>query len=387
MKDIQTKTLHAGSLRPRVRGAIVTPVFQSSTFEYHGEDYHDVGYLRLSNSPNHLVLGERVAALEAAEAALVTGSGMAAISATLLTHLSSGDHLLVQDCLYGGTSGFLNNELRRFGIEYSVIDAQAPGSWDSMLRPTTRAVYVETLTNPLVQMADLEAVVAFARDHGLVSIVDNTFASPVNFRPAALGFDLVVESCTKYMSGHNDLVAGCVAASAERVRRVKLTLDHLGGTLDPHGCFLLERGLKTLALRVRHQSQSAERIAAALAAHPAVTVVNYPGLPSHPQHARARRLLDGFGGMMSFELRGGMEAADRFLERVEYPAVAASLGGAESLVVRPAAAVHSGLSPQERAETGITDGLIRLSVGLEATEDLLGDIRAALDAAVPAAAE
>ncbi len=386
MKQIQTKSLHAGSPRPRIRGAVSMPIFQSSTFEYHGEGYHDVGYLRLSNSPNHVVLGERIAALEQSEAALVTGSGMAAISGTLLSLLSSGDHLLVQDVLYGGTSGLLDNDMRRLGIEYTVVDVQDPSSWSASLRDNTRVIYVETLTNPLVQLADLEAVAPFAQEHGLLSVIDNTFASPVNCRPITLGFDLAIESCTKYMSGHNDLIAGCVSGASHRVRKIKLTLDHLGGALDPHSCFLLERGIKTLALRVRHQNQSAGTIAASLAEHPAVKSVNYPGLETHPQHERASKLLDGYGGMMSFELHGGLEAAEAFLGAVQLPAVAASLGGAESLIVRPAAAVHSGLSPEERARSGVTDGLIRFSVGLEGTEDLLADLHMALEVTAPATA-
>ncbi len=386
MKQIQTKSLHAGSLRPRLRGAVVTPIFQSTTFEYHGEAYHDVGYLRLSNSPNHQVLAARIAALEESEAALVTGSGMAAISCTLLSILSNGDHMLVQDCLYGGTTGLINHDLHRLGISTTVIDPQAPGTWKACLQKNTRLIYVETLTNPLVQLADLESVVAFARDNGLVSVIDNTFASPVNCRPITLGFDLVVESCTKYMSGHNDLIVGSMAGSAERVHEARLTLNHLGGSLDPHGCYLLERGLKTLGLRVGHQTGSAGRIAARLVEHPAIARVNYPGLPAHPQHERAKRLLDGFGGMMSFELKGGVEPAEAFLAKLQLPAVAVSLGGAESLIVRPAAAVHSALSPEERASSGISDGLIRFSVGLEGTDDLLADLLAALDGASAGAA-
>ena len=375
--ELQTKSLHAGSIKPRDHGSIVTPVFQTSTFEYHGEDYHDVVYMRLSNTPNHRVLGERIAALEEAEAGLVTGSGMAAISSVLLSLLSSGDHLLVQDCLYGGTNGLLNHDLDRLGVTHTVIDVQNPESWTASLQDTTRAIYVETLTNPLVQLADLESVVAFAKANGLVSIIDNTFASPVN---CLLGFDIVVESCTKYMSGHNDLIAGSVAGSTAHVRKVKRMLDHLGGHLDAHACFLLERGLKTLALRVRHQSQSAGEIARFLAGQPAVATVNYPGLPGHPQHERAERLLAGFGGMLSFELKGGIDSAEEFFSRLTIPANAPSLGGAESLIVRPAAAVHGGLSSEERSRIGITDGLIRFSVGLEATADLLGDLRSALAA-------
>lgn len=378
--ELQTKSLHAGAIKPRDHGSIVTPVFQTSTFEYHGEDYHDVRYMRLSNTPNHIVLGERIAALEEAEAALVTGSGMAAISGVLLSLLSAGDHLLVQDCLYGGTNELVSRELARLGVTRTVIDVQDPESWTANLQDTTRAIYVETLTNPLVQLADLESVAAFAKKNGLISIIDNTFASPVNCRPMTLGFDIVVESCTKYMSGHSDLIAGSVAGSSAHVRRVKKMLDHLGGHLDAHACFLLERGLKTLALRVRHQSASAGEIARFLAGQPDVATVNYPGLPSHTQHERAARLLDGFGGMLSFELNGGVDQAEAFLSKLTLPANAPSLGGAESLIVRPAAAVHGRLSPEERGRIGITDGLIRFSVGLEATADLLGDIRSALAA-------
>lgn len=373
-----TKAVHAGRLEPRPEGAITTPIFQTSTYEYHGEDYHDVGYLRLSNSPNHIVLANRIAALEATEAALATGSGMAAISATLFALLSTGDHILVQDCLYGGTTSLLNTELRRMGISYTPIDPQAPTSWEARLQPTTRMVYVESLTNPLIQVADLEAVVEFAREHGLVTVIDNTFASPVNFRPAELGLDLVMESATKYLNGHTDVCAGVVAGSAAHVETIKLTLDHLGGVLDAHSCFLLERGLKTLPIRVREQNNTAHRIAEYLEEHPGVSSVNYPGLPSHAQYARAARLFDGFGGMLSFELTGGLDAANAFLEKVTLPAHAASLGGTESLVVRPAAATHGAVPPEERFRSGISDQLIRFSVGLEDLDDLLEDLENAL---------
>ncbi len=379
MTDIQTRAIHAGRLEPRIEGAVVTPIFQSSTYEYHGEDYHDIGYLRLSTTPSHRVLAHRIADLEGTEAAVVTGSGMAAISSILVSLLSAGDHLLVQDCTYGGTSGLLKNDLSRFDLSYTLIDAQVPDSWAASLTDSTKAIYVETLTNPLLELADLEAVAAFADEHGLFAIIDNTFASPAQCQPAALGFDVVLESCTKFMNGHNDLVAGSVAGSTETVDRIKRTLDHLGGHLDAHGCFLLERGLKTLGLRVAHQAASAKRIAEFLDDHPAVAHVNYPGLSDHPQHERASRLLTTFGGMLSFELEGGLEAAERFLSAVRIPVVAASLGGAESLIVRPAAAVHGGLTPEERARSGISDGLIRFSVGLEGPDDLIADLTRALD--------
>jgi cystathionine beta-lyase/cystathionine gamma-synthase len=374
-----TKAIHAGALHPRIEGAITTPVFQSSTYEYHGELYHSVGYLRLSNSPNHVVLGERLAALEGSEAALATGSGMASISAILLTVLGTGDHMLVQDCLYGGTTGLLTTEFPRLAISHTPIDPQAPEVWEEALEPNTKVIYVETLTNPLVQMADLEAVVAFARDQGLVSVIDNTFASPVNFRPAELGFDFVLESATKYINGHTDICAGVVAGSEEGVWSVKLTLDHLGGVLDAHACFLLERGLKTLPMRVREQNATALRIAQFLETHPSVAKVHYPGLESHAQHERAARLLDGFGGMLSFELEGGVDDAEAFLAKLTIPAHAASLGGVESLIVRPAAVTHGALTPEERARSGISDTLIRFSVGLEDVEDLIADLTRALE--------
>lgn len=378
-ESIDSKLIHAGEPRPRIRGSVIMPIFQSANFEdAGGDDYASVRYIRLNNTPNHQVLHAKLAILEGAEAALVTASGMAAISTTLLTLLQVGDHILMQDGLYGGTHELARSDLPGFGIQVDFIDANDPGSWESLLRPTTRAIYVETMTNPLLQVGDLAAVPAFARAHGLVSLIDNTFASPVNFRPLGAGFDLVVESATKYMSGHNDIAAGCVAGSSEQVGAIKRTLDHLGGSLDPHACFLLERGLKTIGLRVPHQSASALRIAEFLSAHPAVKEVSYPGLPEHPQHDRAQRLLDGFGGMLAFELRGSVESAERFLAALELPAVAVSLGGAESLIVRPAAAIHSDLSPEERAATGIADGLIRFSVGLEDTDDLLADLEAAL---------
>ena len=378
-RSIETKLIHAGEPRPRIHGAVVMPIFQSSTYEYDGEpNYHDVRYIRLNNNPNQLVLNEKLAALEGTGSALVTSSGMAAISATLLTILSAGDHLLALDCLYGGTHGFVTKDLPQFDISHSFIDGDDPDSWEQWLTPKTKTIYIETLTNPLLQVADIQAVAKFAKKHGLVSIIDNTFASPINFRPAEWGIDVVIESCTKFLNGHSDLVAGAVAGKRDMVRRIKERLDHLGGSLDPHACFLLHRGLKTLALRVRYQNESASGIARFLSQHPAVERVNYPGLETHPQHARAVELFDGFGGMISFELNGGAEAADRFLNSSELAAVAVSMGGPETLMVRPAQAVHSNLSPEERAKSGISETLIRLSVGLESTEDLIADFEQAL---------
>lgn len=376
-----TNAIHAGAQRPRPQGAVVTPIYQTSTYEYHGEGYDDIGYIRLSTTPNHRVLSRRIAVLEGTEDALVLASGMAAIAGSLFSVLSAGDHLLVQDTLYGGTASFIEDDMKRFNIDHSVINPQDPSSWVEALTPATKAVYVETLTNPLVQLADLEAVVMFAKEHGLVSLIDNTFASPINFRPAEFGFDLVIESCTKYMNGHSDIVAGSVAGPASLVASVKGFNNHFGGSLDPHAAFLLERGLKTIDLRVKEQGKSAIRIAKALEDHPAVSVVHYPGLESHAQHERATRLLDGFGGMLSFELVGDVSYADEFLSAVTVPTVAVSLGGIESLIVRPAQSTHASLSNEQLAKIGLSDKLIRLSVGLEDVHDLIADLTSALEIA------
>lgn len=378
-RRIETTLIHAGEPEPRIDGAVSMPIFQSAMFEYTGEtSYHDLRYIRLNNTPNQVALQQKLAALEGAEAALVTASGMAAISTTLLTVLSAGDHLLAQNCLYGGTHDFITKDLVTFGISYDFIDGDDPDSWRRKLRPNTKAVYLETMTNPLLQVADLEAAVAFAKAHGLIAVIDNTFASPVNFRPLERGFDLSLHSCTKYLNGHSDIVAGAVIGRADLIEKIRHKLNRLGGSLDPHACFLLHRGVKTLAVRIKYQNDSALRIARFLEAHPAVRTVHYPGLDSHPRHCRARALFAGFGGVLSFEVHGGVEAADRFLQRVTLPIVAPSLGGVETLVTRPATTSHAGLSPQERQRLGISDHLIRVSVGIEATEDLLEDFAQAL---------
>jgi cystathionine beta-lyase/cystathionine gamma-synthase len=376
---IETQLVHAGEPLPRIAGAVEMPIFQSATFEYSGEgSYHDVRYLRNNNTPTQLALEAKLAALEKADAALVTASGMAAISTTLLSVLTSGDHLLAQSCLYGGTHDLVTGELARLGIACDFIDADRRDSWAALLRPNTRAIYVEAMTNPLLEVADLEGVVQFARQHRLVSIIDNTFATPVNFRPIETGFDLSIHSATKYLNGHADIVAGAVAGNAASIERIRHKANHLGGCLDPHAAFLLKRGLKTLALRVRFQNDSTLKIAQFLEAHPAVARVNYAGLESHPRHGRARQLFAGFGGVLSFELAGPAGRADEFAQRLRIPAVAPSLGGVQTLLTRPARTSHAGLTREERERLGIRDGLLRLSVGIEATEDLLEDFRQAL---------
>ncbi|MBW2340928.1 MAG: aminotransferase class I/II-fold pyridoxal phosphate-dependent enzyme [Deltaproteobacteria bacterium] len=380
-KHLETRLIHSGEPDPPIEGAVSMPIFQSSTFEYSGAaSYHDLKYIRLNNTPNHIALHQKLAALEGADAALVTASGMAVISTTLLALLSSGDHMLAQDCLYGGTHDLITKDLPTLGISYDFIDADNPGSWEHQLRPNTKVIYVETMTNPLLQVGDLKAVVEFANAHGLVSVIDNTFASPVNFRPPEWGFDLSLHSCTKYLNGHSDIVAGAVIGCIDLIEKITHKLNHFGGSLDPHACFLLHRGLKTLAVRVKYQNESAIKIARFLEEHPAVKKVNYPGLESHPRHRRACELFDGFSGMLSFEHKDGVKAAEHFMQNTTIPFVAPSLGGVESLITRPVTTSHSGMSPEDRKKLGISESLVRVSVGIEATEDIIADFDQALGA-------
>ena len=378
-KHLETKLIHAGEPKPLIGGAVSMPVFQSSTFEYTGaSSYNDLKYIRLNNTPNHVALHQKLAALENAETALVTASGMAAISATILTLLSSGDHLLAQECLYGGTHDFFTKDLPKLGISFDFINGDDPDSWKGKIQPGTKAIYVETMTNPLLQVANLKEAAEFAKAHGIVSIIDNTFATPINFRPPEWGFDLSLHSCTKYLNGHSDIVAGAVIGGTELIEQITHKLNHLGGSLDPHACFLLHRGMKTLAVRMKYHNESALKIAQFLKAHPAVTKVNYPGLESHPAHQRAKELFDGFSGMVSFELKGGVDAAEHFMQKITLPIVAPSLGGVETLITRPVTTSHASVSPEDLKKLGISDSLIRLSVGIEATEDLIEDFEQAL---------
>jgi cystathionine beta-lyase/cystathionine gamma-synthase len=377
--SLETKVVHAGEPERQPGAPVCVPVYHSTMFlTQESGDYHAIKYLRLNNSPNHVQLGAKLAALEGGEAALVTASGMAAITTTLLTVLGRGGHLLAQSGLYGGTHGFIEHDFESLGLGHTWIDATRADGWEKALRPETRAIYVEALTNPKLEVADLEAVVRFARAHRLVSIIDSTFATPVNLKPLDLGFDVVLHSATKYLNGHSDLVAGAVVGSAEIVERVRKTLNHLGGSADPNVCYLLQRGLKTLWLRVEAQNRSALEIARWLEKHRRVAKVNYPGLESHPQHARARSLFRGFGGMLSFEVDGTPQEAEAFMRRLKVPLFTVSLGGVETLVTRPAVTSHASLSAEAREKVGISDRLIRLSVGIESTADLIADLDQAL---------
>ena len=378
--SFDTKLIHAGEPDPRIEGAVSVPIFQSSTFEYAGQtDYDSLRYIRLNNTPNHIALHKKLAALEGAEAALVTSSGMSAITTALLTYLQSGDHLLAQSTLYGGTADYLKHDLPQYGIEVDFFDAMIPDDWESKVKSNTKVVYVETITNPLMSVPELGAIIELGKKHKLISMIDNTFASPALYCPIMQGFDISLHSATKYLNGHTDIVAGVVIGSENNISKVRSKLNHLGGSLDPNACFLLHRGIKTLSLRMNRQCQNAMAIAQFLEGHPKVKQVNYPGLESSPSHNRAKEYLCGFSAMISFELTGDVSAADAFIGRLEYPICTASLGGVESLVTRPVQTSHSLLSAEELVEAGISDTLIRYSVGIESADDLIADLKRALD--------
>lgn len=377
---LDTKLIHSGEPKERFGGAVNVPIFQSSTFEFGGQtDYHDIRYIRLNNTPNHVVLHEKLAALEGAEDALVTASGMAAISAALLANLEQGDHFLAHETLYGGTHSFVNHDLPKLGIKCDFINGSDPSGWKDKIKPNTKVIYVETITNPLMEVIDLNAVVTFAKEHQLISMIDNTFGTPINYRPIENGFDISLHSATKYLNGHTDLVAGVAIGSTELIANVRHKLNHLGGSLDPNACFLLQRGMKTLSLRMERQNQNSLKVARFLEKHPMVTKVNHPGLESSPSHELAKELLDGCGGMVSFEIDGGVEKANNFLENVYLFINTASLGGVESLATRPSQTSHSGMTKEEREAAGIKDELIRLSIGIEDVDDLIDDLDNALN--------
>ncbi len=363
-----------------VEGAASLPIFRSTVWELPpGTAYADIRYPRLNNLPNQTVVARKIAALEGYEAGLVTASGMAAILATLVGLFRPGDHLLVGDTVYGGTHSLVVGELADRGITVTRVDGSDPGSWTRALRPESRGLYLEPLTNPLLAVADLAAIAPFCRAQGLLSVVDNTFASPVFFQPGRHGIDVSLHSATKYLNGHSDVAAGCVSGSKALVQRITNKANLLGGSLDPQAAWLLHRGTKTLGLRVRHQAASALHVARWLEGHEAIARVNHPGLPSHPQHALASQVLSGHGACFSFTLGepGRAEAVARSLRLFTY---SASLGGVESLVVIPAKSSHAGMAAEDRAEAGISEGLIRVSIGLEDPEDLLEDLAQALAA-------
>ena len=383
-ESMDTVAVHGGEPRPGPDGSVVFPIYQGTVYETEpGAGYHDLKYIRLNSTPSQQYLHGKLAALEGAEAAVATSSGMAAVTSILLSLMRAGDHLIASECLYGGTHDFLTGHAADLGWTCSFVDAGRPETWAAARTDRTRVFLVETITNPLMRVGLLDRVAAFGRREGIVTVIDNTFASPVNFRPLQAGFDLVFHSATKYLGGHSDLVAGAVMGDTDLVERVRKTVNLFGGSLDPHAGFLLARGIKTLSLRVQAQNANALALARFLEDHPAVAAVNYPGLASHPDHAHAAELLSGFGGMLSLRLHGGEQAAQALAGAVTLAYSAVSLGGVETLVTRPAATSHAGMSPQDRDSLGITGDLIRVSTGIEGTQDLVGDFAQALEKSSP----
>ena len=377
--DLTTELVHAGEPEPRIEGAVSMPIFQSSTYEYSGEgQYDDIRYIRLNNTPNHKAIQKKLAVIECAESALVTSSGMSAITATLLTFLKQGDHLLSHKSLYGGTASFILEDLPRYGITFDLIDTTDPSGWSMMLKPNTKVIYTETITNPMLEVPELGAIVDFAKENNLISMIDNTFASPVLFSPSELGFDISLHSCTKYINGHSDIVAGAVIGSDEFIKIITSRMNHFGGSLNPGACFLLHRAIKTLELRMIRQSKNAGQIALFLENHPEILSVNYPGLVSNNSYERAKKYLSGFSAMVSFEVVGGKTRSIKFMNQLDIAINAPSLGGVETLITLPALSSHSGMDPAERVKAGITDSLIRLSVGIESVDDLITDLDQAL---------
>lgn len=372
-----TICVHTGTNIDKSIQGVNTPIHTSSAFGYRGTTENQ--YPRYYNTPNQKVVVKKLCALEGAEAGLLFSSGMAAINAIVLGLLKQGDHLVLSKEIYGGTHYFINTELSRFGISYTFTDTTDVKSFEGAIKENTRLIFLETPSNPLLKLTDIEAVCKMANDKGILTAIDNTFASPINQNPLEQGVDLVMHSGTKYLGGHSDLIFGAVVGSEQLIRQLLPHSINMGGNLNAQTCALIERSMKTLALRVERQTQNAQKIAESLEKQPGVRKVNYPGLKAHPQHELARKQMKGFGAMLSFELEGDAESTERFLDRLEMIFPALSLGGVETLICASAKTSHIKMSPEERAEAGISDTLLRLSVGIEDAEDIIADIRQAME--------
>ncbi len=360
--------VHAGSAGDALYGGLVNPVYPSSAYDYD----QLVRYPRYFNTPNQLAVVEKMVALEEAEDGLVFSSGMAAIMTSLLAVLKSGDHIIFQKDLYGGTHHAVVHALNRMGIQYDFGNLEG---FEKHIRKETRAIYIETPSNPLLRITNIAAVVQIARRHGLVTLIDNTFASPVNQNPFKMGIDIVLHSGTKYIGGHSDLSCGVMVGSRKLTADVRYQASIFGGSLDAFTCYTVERSLKTMVLRVRQQNENAMHLAQFLEAETSIQKVYYPGLKSHEGYAIARKQMTGFGGMLSFEVKHDPE---KFMKKLRLIRKAVSLGGIESTICSPRKTSHSKLSPAERAKAGISDQLLRLSVGIEDVEDLIADLKQVL---------
>lgn len=384
--SLATRAIHGGAV-PLVEGApVVPPPVQSATFVGGGPDGDpELLYTRYGNNPTQRALGARIASLEGMEAGVGLGSGMAAIALAILSLVEAGDRVVSSRFLYGATRAFMESELPRRGVSVDWVDPWEPGGWEVAIGPGTRLLYVESPVNPTLRIVDVRELVEVARAHGIPVVMDATFSSPVNFRPGGYGVDLVIHSATKYLGGHSDLIAGVVAGSGERIQAITRLLHLYGPALDPHTAWLLDRGIRTLHVRMERHNRNALELARWFETAPEVTRVVHPGLPSHPDHRLAAELMDGFGGMLAVELKGGGPAADAFCRALALATVAPSLGGVETLVSLPRLTSHRGMSRAGREAAGIPDGLVRISAGIEGLEDLKDDFARALGAAAEVA--
>lgn len=374
-QGLHTICTHIGEVEDTQFQGAVSPIYVSSSYAFEGVD--TLRYPRYFNTPNQEALGKKIAALEKAEAALLFGSGMAAISTSLFAFLEKGDHVVVQHAIYGGTFHLIKEQFEKFGIDYDFTSDLSIDAFEKKVKKNTKVIYIETPSNPLLKLTDIEGIVGLARKYGLISMIDNTFASPVNQNPYTMGIDIVIHSATKYLGGHSDILAGAVAASQEHIQSIFEMGIKLGGNLSDYTVWLLERSIKTLGLRVKAQNNNALVMAKWLEQHEAVDQVYYPGILSHPQHQLAKNQMYGFGGMLSFELSQRLDAT-KFMQSLQLIKPSMSLAGVESTVLSPALTSHKLMGAEERKRQGISDGLIRFSVGIEDVEDLQQDIEQAI---------
>jgi len=381
MKKQQSKTtlcVHAGAERNDIGQGIVTPIYSSSAYGY--LDTEENIYPRYYNTYNQQVVIDKLCALEQGEAGMLFSSGMAAISTVMLSLLQNGDHVIFQSDLYGGTHHFILSELEKFGIAFSFVNGQSVQDFEKAIQKNTKIIYIETPSNPLLNITDIAGIAQLAKAHALTSVIDNTFASPINQNPLTLGIDVVVHSGTKYLSGHSDICFGTAITSEAIKEKIQHTAINLGGSINASTAALIERSLKTLALRVKQQNENAMTMATALAQHPMVKKVNYPGLETHPGHELAKKQMSGFGGMLSFEpnVQGG-EATEALMRHLNIIFPAMSLGGVETLICAPARTSHIKLTAEERKKAGVSDELLRISVGIEDAQELVEDVLQALE--------
>lgn len=375
-----TIAVHGGADHPDAGAPVASPLVQSVNYvqEFGPAGTEGLMYTRYGNTPNEVVAQKRIALLEGAEDALVLSSGMGATACALLALLRPGDHLLSSSWVYGGTRKLFTEEFVSMGIEVSFANPDERRVWRNMTRKNTRAIFVESPVNPTCRVLDIPQLATLAKEKGVAVVVDSTLASPINSRPLSHGADVVLHSATKYLNGHHDILCGVVAGSSSYIEEVRRKMMVWGQAPDPFACWLLERGLKTLELRVLRANENAMRVAQWCAGRPEISKVHYAGLPQHPDHALAKKLMDGFGGMTSIELSGGAEAADRFIRRLRMIKHASSFGGVDTLVIEPRFSSHAHMTSEERSAIGIPDGFLRLSIGIENADDIISDIAQAL---------